>query len=220
MSDPGWTGPHLERGARRCRLGLLGVSLLFQYGEGLARCLKDGGLFGDLLIPAHDDVDIERIEFHAPADAARLLGRDQGRAGAEERIEDDVAPVRHVVQRIDEHGDGLHGRVVLEPLPGIGAQGRGARVGPKVRSMPALSSEIDVVHRLSVALLEDGDEFMLRSIKAAHPRIGLRPHDEIELRQPKPHSRRRDGDQAPPVDEGREEADRQDGRERCRSRCR
>ena len=48
-------------------------------------------------LPApHDDIDVERIEFEPIAPAAGALGCHQGRAAAEEGIEDDVAAARAV----------------------------------------------------------------------------------------------------------------------------
>jgi hypothetical protein len=47
------------------------------------------------LLPAlHDDVAVERVEFHQERAAAELLGGDEREAGADEGIEDDVAGLR------------------------------------------------------------------------------------------------------------------------------
>jgi hypothetical protein len=49
---------------------------------------------GDRLSPllaAHDHIDVERVELDPATDAAGLVGGDEGRAGAEERVDDDIA---------------------------------------------------------------------------------------------------------------------------------
>jgi hypothetical protein len=43
------------------------------------------------LIAPQDHIDVERIELGATADATGLVGCDECRAGAEERVDDDVA---------------------------------------------------------------------------------------------------------------------------------
>ena len=44
----------------------------------------------------HDHIDVERIELDAAADATGLVGRDEGRARAKERVDDDVAAVGEI----------------------------------------------------------------------------------------------------------------------------
>ena len=56
------------------------------------------------LVSAHDDIDIERVELDAATDAAGRLGGDEGRAGAEERVDDSAAAVGEVEKSILEHG--------------------------------------------------------------------------------------------------------------------
>jgi hypothetical protein len=53
-------------------------------------------LFAGLGLKApHDHIDVERIELDAGADATGLVGRDEGRARAKERV-DDVAAVGEI----------------------------------------------------------------------------------------------------------------------------
>ena len=86
------------------------------------------------LIAARNHVDVERVELDPATDAAGSLGGDEGRAGAEEWVDDDVAAIGEVEERVLEHGGGLDGRMVFESSAGVGAKRRGARVGPEVRA--------------------------------------------------------------------------------------
>jgi len=106
-------------------------------------------------IAANDDVDIQGIEFDTAADAAGGLACDQRRAGSQERVEHDLAFLRQIIQRLDQHRGWLHGRVVLEPLSRIGALRRRARIGPEVRSMASFPTELDIVDVSGFAFLED-----------------------------------------------------------------
>ena len=96
-------------------------------------------------IPTDDDVDIERIELDAAANAASLLGGDEGRARAEERVDDDVAPVGQVQQRVLDHRGRLDGRMVLKAWGGVGAKRGGAGIGPDVRAPAPAFAELDLV---------------------------------------------------------------------------
>jgi hypothetical protein len=54
-----------------------------------------------------------RVEFEPAADAP--LSRDMGTARAEKRVDDDVAAIGEVEQRILEYRGRLDSRVVLQP---------------------------------------------------------------------------------------------------------
>jgi hypothetical protein len=106
------------------------------------------------LVAPYDHVNVERVELDPATDAASGLGGDEGRAGAEERVNDDVATIGKVEERVLEHGGWLDGRVILEPSGGIGAERRGARISPDVRAPATAFTEFDVVDVRSGAVLE------------------------------------------------------------------
>jgi hypothetical protein len=59
------------------------------------------GRWRDLGLKApHDHIDVERIALDAAADATGLIGRDEGRARAKERV-DGVAAVGEIEKRAD-----------------------------------------------------------------------------------------------------------------------
>jgi hypothetical protein len=51
------------------------------------------------LIPTDNHVDVEWIKLHATADSGGLLGRDESRSRAAERVDDGVAAIAEVEQR-------------------------------------------------------------------------------------------------------------------------
>ena len=60
------------------------------------------------VLPTFDrDVDVARINLDQAGSAPRLLGGDQGGAGAPERIEDDAVAVGTIPNRIGDKGDRL-----------------------------------------------------------------------------------------------------------------
>jgi hypothetical protein len=65
------------------------------------------------LPPPDGDIDIMRVELDAPPDPTGLLGRQQRRTAAEERVEHDALPARAVFQRIDHHREGFDGGMCL-----------------------------------------------------------------------------------------------------------
>ena len=72
------------------------------------------------------------VQVDTPADVADLVGGYEGRARAEGWVDDAVAAIGEVEERVREHRGRLGGRVVL--------QGRGGR--PKARTFgPRLSRE-------------------------------------------------------------------------------
>jgi hypothetical protein len=65
---------------------------------------------------AHDHVDVERVQLDPAKHAVGLLGGDEGRTGAEKRIDDNIAAIGEVEERVLELGGRLDGRMVLEVL--------------------------------------------------------------------------------------------------------
>ncbi len=158
------------------------------------------------LIAAHDYIDVEWIEFDATADAASPVCGDEGRTGTEERVKDDVIAFGDVEDGVLEHGGRLDGRMVLETAACVGAERRGAGIGPEVRAPAAAFAEFDVVDVRRGPLLEQRQKLMLRAIEAAHASVGLRPDNEIQGDEVEFRRRQMNGRQAPPVDERAEDA--------------
>lgn len=73
-------------------------------------------------VTAHDHIDVQRVEFDTSAQTLGLLGGNESRAGAEERINHDVAAIAEIEERVLQHGDRLDGWVILEAAAGVGAE--------------------------------------------------------------------------------------------------
>src|SRR5271170_2683289 len=84
-----------------------------QLTEALAGLHEDRRLAAGRLVATHDDVDVERVKLDAPAEAAGRLGGDEGRPGAEERVQHDIAAVGEVEERVLDHCGRLDRRMVL-----------------------------------------------------------------------------------------------------------
>ena len=127
---------------------------------------------------------IERVELDAATDPAGLIGGDEGRARAKEWVDDDVATIGEVEERVLEHRGRLDGRMVLEARrasePSDEAPGyvqTFERQRPRLPSSTLLTWGAD-------PFLNSGRQFVLRAIEAAHAGVGLRPDDEIEGNRP------------------------------------
>ena len=79
--------------------------------------LTDGSTARHLLVPPHDQIDVTRVDLDSVAPSPRLLGRDQRRARAQERIEDDLVSSREIEQRVREQRDRLDRWVILQAFP-------------------------------------------------------------------------------------------------------
>ena len=80
------------------------------------------------LLPSYRCVDDAGGRPLTPADVADLVGGYEGRARAEEWVDDDVAAIGEVEERVREHRGRLGGRVALKaaaggPRPGLLARG-------------------------------------------------------------------------------------------------
>src|ERR1700674_3232862 len=107
------------------------------------------------VLPTFDrDVDVARINLDQAGSAPRLLGGDQGGAGAPERIEDDTVAVGTIPNRIGDKGDGLDRGVQRQLALRRAAQDVLARIVPDVRSIPAETAEFYVVDVRRISSLE------------------------------------------------------------------
>src|SRR5208283_6189655 len=97
-----------------------------------------------------------------PEEANRLCGQKR-RARTGKAVDDDVAAVRHVEERVLEQSPRLHCRVEIEALARVGPQGRASGVGPDIGAPAPVPSKLDVVDVGRVALLEDRQELVLRT---------------------------------------------------------
>jgi hypothetical protein len=70
--------------------------------ERLAGLDKNRRVAGCDRVLAHDHLDIERVQVDTLADVADLVGGYEGRARAEEWVDDDVAAIGEVEERVRE----------------------------------------------------------------------------------------------------------------------
>ena len=118
-------GAPLESGPRSA---LPPLTYSRQCVERLAGLDKNCWVAGCDRVLAHDHLDIERVQVDTPADVADLVGGYEGRARAEEWVDDEVAAIGEVEERVGEHRGRLGGRVALKaaaggPRPGLLARG-------------------------------------------------------------------------------------------------
>ena len=87
--------------------------------EGLSRVGEDNGCARCCLIAPDDDVDVEWIELDTAAHPPGILGSHKCRPRAEEGVENNLATVREIDQRILQHCGRFHRRMILETFSGV-----------------------------------------------------------------------------------------------------
>src|SRR6202044_882962 len=121
---PRRTRPHIIVGSdfalMRPGRGRFSLAPRRQLTEALPGLHEDRGFAACPLVAADNHIDVKRVELESAADAAGLVGRDEGRTGAEERVDDDVAALGEVGEGVLEHGGRFDGRMVLEAASGVG----------------------------------------------------------------------------------------------------
>src|SRR5580658_4405376 len=143
----------------------------------------DRALAGHALPTADGDIDVERVDLDAAADAAGALRGYQGRPATQKRIEHNVAADRAVKKRVSDQRERLDGRMqlvetaLLTPL----GEGRRARIVPDIRPVSPVLAKFDVAAMRSAWNFEYADELMARAIKAAHAAIVFHPYAAVEL---------------------------------------
>ena len=110
-----------------------------QLTEALPGLREDRGLAACPLVAADNHIDVKRVELESAADAAGLVGRDEGRARAKERVDDDVAAVGEIEKGVLAYMLKLRDRVVLET----------PRVSDDVRRKLVATNEIVVIRHHS-----------------------------------------------------------------------
>ena len=80
----------------------------------------NGAIPGEPLPPSDGDVNIERVNLHAIADAPYPFSRNQRASGAEETIENDVAACRAIEHCVGDQLDRVGGRMQCEQIAFIG----------------------------------------------------------------------------------------------------
>src|SRR5580693_4748660 len=123
---PRRTRPHIIVGSdfalMRPGRGRFSLAPRRQLTEALRGLHEDRGLAARPLVAADNHVDVKRVELDSSADAAGLVRCDEGRTGAEERVDDNVAAIAEVEEGVLEHGGWLDCRMVLEATAGVGAE--------------------------------------------------------------------------------------------------
>jgi hypothetical protein len=133
--------------------------------EELAVRHPDGIPAGQVLPAPDRRIDVERIELDAAADAACPFGGEQRSAAAQERVDDDVAAVRAIKQRVHHQLDRFDRRVQLQHVVTFPRQGAGTVVLPHVGAVAPVLAELDIVGVPRGTGLEDTDQFMLGAIE-------------------------------------------------------
>jgi len=106
------------------------------------------------LVPAQDDIHIERVKLDTAAASACLFGSDEHRSRTDEWVEDNIAPFGHGEQRIFQHANRLDGGVILKTLSSFGAHAGGTGVSPDVRAPVTVLAEFDIIAVGGFAFLE------------------------------------------------------------------
>ena len=81
--------------------------------EGRASVGKNNGCARFRLIALNNDIDVEWIELYAAAHPPGIFGSDQGRPRAEKGIQNDLATVCQIDQRVLQHCGWFHSRMIL-----------------------------------------------------------------------------------------------------------
>src|SRR5215467_12453249 len=81
--------------------------------EGRASVGKNNGCARCRLVASNNDIDVEWIELDAAAHPPGILGSDQGRPRAEEGVQNNLAAVCQVDQRVLQHCGWFHSRMIL-----------------------------------------------------------------------------------------------------------
>jgi hypothetical protein len=135
--------------------------------------------FGEILPAPDGRIDIERVNFETIAAPADTLSGEDGRAGADEWIKDNIAAARNISQRVRNHRHRLlcrvHCLVIKMASTGCGE----AAILPNIRSIATVAAQLYVVDVPSVAILLHEDELVLRTIKTSLSGVGLIPDNEI-----------------------------------------
>jgi hypothetical protein len=113
------------------------------------------------------------------ARAADALRRQDGRAGATECVEHDVAAAGAVFDAIRHQRDRFDGRMAFQLVQASGPKGVDAGIVPDVRARTAVAPELDVVEMSCLADTEHSDELVRATVERALAGIRLRPDHQI-----------------------------------------
>ena len=142
-------------------IGVTDPALCGGLGKGQPEFGMPRGNVGGLFPPTDRDVDIERVQLDYPSDTASALGRQDRRAAAAERIEDDAVAPAAVTDQIGDERYRLDSGVQVElPAPGW-VQTVDARIIKHVGAISAFGAETKVVDVGSSAVFEDDDQLVL-----------------------------------------------------------
>src|SRR5271154_3132574 len=104
-----------------------------------------------------------------------------GRAAAAKGIENDIAALRNIENRVADHGEGFDGRMKVKTACAPAARkGIHARIVPDVRSVTPVLAKLDVVDPRCVAFAKHEHQFVTRTIKRSHAPVGLDPHAKVQ----------------------------------------
>src|SRR6185312_3152725 len=105
------------------------------------------------------------------------LGREDRRAASHKGVENDVASSGAIANRVGDKRDWFHRRMNGQFIHPIGTERVHPRIGPNIAAIAAVFTELDIVLMRGVAILEHGDQLMLRAIKTALASVCFDPHN-------------------------------------------
>jgi len=142
-------------------IGVTDPALCGGLGKGQPEFGMPRGNVGGLFPPTDRDVDIERVQLDYPSDTASALGRQDRRAAAAERIEDDAVAPAAVTDQIGDERYRLDSGVQVELTAPGWVQTVDARIIKHVGAISAFGAETKVVDVGSSAVFEDDDQLVL-----------------------------------------------------------
>src|SRR6185437_13848600 len=110
-------------------------------------------LAGPLLPTPNRDVDIFWIELDDPRLSAGLRGCDDGGPRSTSGIEDEIAPMGDIADRIGNHRAVLNGRMPRELFLAVRPEAREAAVVPDIGSAAPVATKLNTVLMWRFALL-------------------------------------------------------------------
>jgi hypothetical protein len=107
------------------------------------------------------DIDVLRVKLNRSRASTRLFRGDQNRSAAAKGIENETPPLRAILNRVNDHRNGLHRRVHGQFIHSSGSHGIYTVIVPHVRAMPPILAQFEGVEVRSRAILPDKDHLVL-----------------------------------------------------------
>jgi len=128
----------------------------------------------------HGQIDIRRIDLQTVATSAYLFGRQERRARAAKRIQDNVVAARAIFYGVCDHSCWFDGRVGAQVVHTPGAKRVCAGVFPHIRAVATVTAKLNVIEMNRIGDPKHADQLMFAAIKTALSGVGFDPDDDIE----------------------------------------